>query len=299
MITSDARLGRTKLTFSQAEGLVALPSQLRLGEISAEFRSLLWAHLVSEFRRTMLRGTGLGSVDRVGGPWRIILYDANIYLYHKPADEFDSTLKDVMRAYKHLVWEGAFNEIFDFLQFVMRHPEKPSGFVPEIGGIFRRSRAAYAVIPDGPTIIPIGSDEEVKALAAALNATTQESLRGARAHLRLAAEALTAGRYGDSVRDSMHAVESTARVLSKDSKATLAEALHELKSKLGMHPAFKKGLLSLYGYSSDEAGIRHSLLEDEARVDMHDALFMLGACASFVTLLIGKGRAADIVSSPS
>jgi hypothetical protein len=133
-------------------------------------------------------------------------------------------------------------------------------------------------------------------LAAAFAAATEESLPGARAHLRLAAEALTAGRYGDSVRESVHAVESTTRVLSKDSKATLAEALNELKSKLGMHPAFKKGLLSLYGYSSDEAGIRHSLLEHDARVDMHDALFMLGACASFVTFLIGKARAAGMSS---
>jgi hypothetical protein len=115
----------------------------------------------------------------------------------------------------------------------------------------------------------------------------------------LAAEALTAGRNGDSVRESVHAVESAARVLSEDSKTTLAPALAKLQSNLGMHPAFKKALVSLYGYSSDEAGIRHSLLEDEARVDMHDALFMLGACASFVTFLIGKGRAADIISRPS
>jgi hypothetical protein len=63
-----------------------------------------------------------------------------------------------------------------------------------------------------------------------------------------------------------------------------------------MHPAFKKALLSLYGYTSDEAGIRHALLEDEARVDMHDALFMLGACASFATFLIGKARTAGMIS---
>jgi hypothetical protein len=63
-----------------------------------------------------------------------------------------------------------------------------------------------------------------------------------------------------------------------------------------MHPAFKKALVSLYGYTSDEAGIRHSLLEDETRADMHDALFVLGVCASFVTFLIGKGRTAGMIS---
>jgi hypothetical protein len=163
-----------------------------------------------------------------------------------------------MRVYKRLIWEGTYNEVFDFVQFTMRHGESPYGFALDIGRILRRCRSAYTIIDDGPTIIPIGSEEEVKALAAAFAATEHEALPGARAHLRLATEALTAGRYGDSVRESVHAVESAARVLSEDSKATLAPALHELQGKLGMHPASKKALISLYGYSSDEAGIRHS-----------------------------------------
>jgi hypothetical protein len=201
--------------------------------------------------------------------------------------------------YKDLILSGTYNDVFDFIQFVMRHASSPFNFASEIDRILRQCRAAYAVIGLGPTIVPIGSEEEVNALEAAFSATKHGGFPGARAHLRLAAEALTAGRYGDSVRESVHAVESTARVLSEDSKATLAPALQKLQSKLGMHPAFKKALLALYGYSSDEAGIRHALLEDKVRVDMHDALFMLGACASFVTFLIGKGRTADIISSAS
>jgi hypothetical protein len=257
MTTSESPLDRTKLTFSQAEGLAPLPSQLR------------------------------------------ILQDAHVLLYHKPADEFDSCLEETMFIYKNLVLKGAYNEVFDFIQFAMRHSDSPYEFTSEIERILRHCRAAYTVMDIGPTIIPIGSEEEVRALEAAFLATTDEGFPGARAHLRLATEALTAGRYADSVRESVHGVESMVRVLSEDSKATLAPALQKLQSKLGMHPAFKKALLSLYGYSSDEAGIRHSLLEDEAHVDMHDALFMPGACASFVTFLIGKGRAADIISTPS
>jgi hypothetical protein len=197
-----------------------------------------------------------------------------------------------MLIYKNLIIRGTYNMVFDFVQFVMRHPGSPYGFASEIDRILRQCRAAYTVMDVGPTIIPI-------ALEVAFSATKHERFPGARVHLRLAAEALTAGRYGDSVRESVHGVESTVRVLSEDSKATLAQALQKLESKLGMHLAFKKALVSLYGYSSDEAGIRHSLLEDEARVDMHDALFMLGACASFVTFLIGKGRAAGIMSGPA
>jgi hypothetical protein len=298
MTTSESSFDRTKLTFSQAEGLAPLPSQLRLGELSEELRSILWAYLLRELQKTSYRAIGR-SYTLIGEPWYLILRDAHVFLYHKPTDEFDSYLEETMVIYKELIIKGTYNMVFDFVQFVMRHPGAPYGFFSEISRILRQCRAAYAVIDDGPTIIPIGSKEEVKVLEIAFSATKHERFHGARTHLRLAAEALTAGRYGDSVRESVHGVESTVRVLSEDSKATLAQALQKLESKLGMHLAFKKALVSLYGYSSDEAGIRHSLLEDEARVDMHDALFMLGACASFVTFLIGKGRAAGVMSRPA
>ena len=224
------------------------------------------------------------------------MYDAHVLLYHKPADEFDSALDHMLHIYKTLILNGAFNEIFDFIQFVMRHRARPYDFVQDMRRILRQCRAAYTVIDDGPTIIPVGSEEEVKALVDAFAATKHEAFPGAGAHLRLAVEALNGGRYADSVRESVHAVESAARVLSEDAKATLAPAVQQLETKLGMHPAFKRALVALYGYTSDEAGVRHSLLEDETRVDMHDALFMLGACASFVTFLIGKGRTAGIVA---
>ena len=55
------------------------------------------------------------------------------------------------------------------------------------------------------------------------------------------------------------------------------------------HPALKKGFKNLFGYTSDEEGVRHALLErDAADVDVLDALFMYGACASFAAYLVSK-----------
>ena len=77
-------------------------------------------------------------------------------------------------------------------------------------------------------------------------------------------------------------LDPTADVLSK--------ALAKLEQKIAIHPAMKKGFTSLYAYTSDEGGIRHALLEDAAKVDEADALFMLGACAAFVSYLLNKAR---------
>ena len=77
------------------------------------------------------------------------------------------------------------------------------------------------------------------------------------------------------------------------------EARGEIHVKAGhIHGAMKAAFSSLYGYASDEEGVRHALvLGSDAQVDETDAMFMLGACAAFVSYLVSKGRAADIIKT--
>jgi hypothetical protein len=64
---------------------------------------------------------------------------------------------------------------------------------------------------------------------------------------------------------------------------TLGPALAALEKQGHLHGCLKAAFSSLYGYSSDEEGIRHALVfKEEAQVDEADALFMLGACASYL-----------------
>jgi len=58
----------------------------------------------------------------------------------------------------------------------------------------------------------------------------------------------------------------------------------------------KRGFTAIYGFTSDEQGIRHSLLEKESpTVDEADAQFMIGACSAFVSYLISKARSVDLL----
>ena len=150
---------------------------------------------------------------------------------------------------------------------------------------------------DNAVISPIGSEAEREAIAKAFADLVDAEFEGARAHLRNAAQHLTAGEFADSVRESIHAVEATARVL--EPSAALNSALGRLENSAKIHKALKHGFSSLYGYTSDEKGIRHPLLDDgTARVDETDALFMIGACASCVSYLINKARTAGLLTSP-
>jgi hypothetical protein len=73
----------------------------------------------------------------------------------------------------------------------------------------------------------------------------------------------------------------------------LRPALATLKKQGTVHGSLKEGILKLYGHASAEKGLRHSpAFQGVAKVDQTDALFMFGACASFVS---NKGRASGLI----
>ena len=95
-----------------------------------------------------------------------------------------------------------------------------------------------------------------------------------------------------AIADSIHAVESVARFFDPESNQTLGPAIDSLlENGVLKHPALARAIKSLYGYTSDEEGIRHALVfADKANVDMKEAMFMFGACASLAAYLANVCR---------
>ena len=119
-------------------------------------------------------------------------------------------------------------------------------------------------------------------------------MEGANTHLRQAVTHINARQFADSITDSIHAVESVARTIDPKAK-TLGPALDSLqRSDVLKHPALKEAFSKLYGYTNDEQGIRHAMLDkDSPDVDQDEAMFMFGACASFAAYLVNKHRKAQ------
>jgi hypothetical protein len=156
------------------------------------------------------------------------------------------------------------------------------------------SKTPYRIVADD-VICPISSDAEAVILEKAFSDLKASGLAGAREHLKSASAELSAGNFADSIRESIHAVESIVRTL--EPSGDFSKALSKLEQKTNIHGAMKKGFLALYGFSSDEQGIRHPLLEKEApSVDEADAMFMIGACSAFLSYLVNKSRAAGLLA---
>ncbi len=121
-----------------------------------------------------------------------------------------------------------------------------------------------------------------------LKTLREAALLGSAEHLRKACECVNEGDWAGSIRESIHTVESVARILAPEAK-TLKPALAAIGDQGALHPALRDALNKLYGYTSDEQGVRHPLLDGKrANVGMDEAVFMLGACASFASYLWRK-----------
>jgi hypothetical protein len=284
-------IDRRNLTFEQAEGAAPLPSQLALGEMSKELRSLLWliVHEIIKDSATF-DADGDGNGPWIAGNFEVVLKSYWVLHEFNFSDEFKNSERFWVYKLGSMFKTGSYTEIFGFIQFVMRRDDAPYRFSEGIEQALRRARAAYFVTDN--TIMPAATAEDRVAVSSAFESLRSKEYSGARTHLRKAGELLSEGHWSDSVRESIHAVESAVRKISGEG-ATLSAALAALQKKGRMNVNLKRAMNALYDYTSDEQGVRHALVLNEAEVTESDALYMFSVCAAFLTYSV-KTMQADI-----
>ena len=287
-MSGENALDPWNLTFSQAYGYEELPQLLKLGEISNGARARLWSLLYDYVDSQSMTPESGGHL--VSGSWRAILRFLHVEHYERALDEFDDSMEKFIGEYKKKFMLGQFNEVFDLLLAIMRYPACPEEFIWGVAVVFEETRLAY-VVDSGPppTIYPAATREEREAVLQATAELGAARLTGAVNHLRKAADCINQGDPPGAVRESIHAVESTARSFDPKAK-TLDPALRSLEAAGGLHPALKQAFSKLYGYTSDEDGVRHAEVFGNADIGQDEAVFMLGACASFSSYLARKHR---------
>jgi hypothetical protein len=288
MPQSIDNLKRHEMTFEQAEGAEPLPAQLNLREISKELRARLWKVLYYSIR-------GYTRDNKLFGSWFGVLHDFYVKRKFMMADEISANGEWNLSQIKRIISSGDYIAVFGFLQYVIRHENCPYEFADKIETELQEARAAYRLI-GGRTIMPIVSETDQSTIKRALADLSETEFKGAKAHLINAGAELTAGEFSASIRESIHAVESVARMLS--TSGSLSDALAKLEKHSAIHGGLKSGFNAIYGYTSDEKGIRHSLLDEpQSRVDEADALFMIGACSAFISYLLQKARISGITAN--
>ncbi len=205
-----------------------------------------------------------------------------------PIDEYkDYHLEDKAGGVKKIIMESEWHFVFDFIEFVAYHSRGVSyysrvlAFVRRCNAVLTQENSPYRIIGKG-FVLEITSKQEIDSIETAL----QIPYESAKKHIENAL-ALLSNRekpdYKNSIKESISAVESIAKEVTGNKKATLSQ----LTQKLNLHPAFEDGLKKLYGFTSDAGGIRHSDHPDNPlKVGANTARFMLVTCSAFVNYII-------------
>lgn len=279
-----------QLSFSQAQGYEETQGRLKLGELPKDTRIRIWNLFFVAIDKCKLLGPRRPARRRIvliAGHWVEILKASHLEFHNLPLDDWNPMFEANRSRLREYIQEQPFNQVFDLIQFVLRHPRCPPAFIRQMQRTFAECGLAYTIdVGPPPTILPAVTPEEGDAVVGALRTLREARLHGSATHLRAAAENIKVSEWAGSVRESIHAVESVARLLDSRAERKLGAALAALEKRGVLHPALKEAFSTLYGYTSDEQGIRHALLDrTDAQVGRDEAVFMLGACAAFASYL--------------
>ncbi len=284
-----------QLTFSQREGKVPLPEQMRLGQVPTKFRNVVW-------RCIDLAISSCEFGDDLDMYWEdsadtfpAIIWSYKFEIKLQPHDKIRTSSPSADKTYsRELVLKSEYHEVITFVEYILRHEKCSPKLRRSLICAFDETFTPYMVteIEGVFSVVPRNSPESGEATIAAIETIDQHGMSGATMHLRKAAKRMNEADYSGSVRESIHAVESVACTIDQQAGKSLGPALNSLE-KVGLlkHPALKEAFKKLYGYTSDKRGIRHSEIgKGGTDVDLDEAIFMFGACAAFAAYLASMQR---------
>jgi hypothetical protein len=284
------------MKFSQRQGITPASKSIQIESMDNDLRNGLWNGISAYVIDSQSTHSRYGEETDFYQLCKIIWHH-----YYKLTFDSIPVLDYKRKEYiKKRFFTSEWFDVYDFLEFIVGirsqyinlDHEKFKEFCNEI---FERDFAGYRFIENH--ISPITNEHEIKEIEESIETTLAFTLlKGANIHLTNALSKISDRKnpdYRNSIKESISAIESVAKVISNNSKDSLGGALDKIKGKIKLHTALEKGFKQLYGYTSDSDGIRHALTE-EHNCDFEDAKYMLVACSGFINYLIVKADKAGI-----
>lgn len=274
-------------------GMTPVKQTVQLRSMDQDLRNGLWSVFVTHVLDpdTQARAvTGSYSVNAsFFWLYRVLWFD----FFKTPVDLIPQFGRDTHKTIRAWYFEAKWYQVYDFVEFMVA-ANLGRDFEDACSRVLAREVAGYRLV--AKKLTPISDENELAAITMALEASQKTKLTGVREHLGTALALLSDRQtpdYRNSIKESISAVESLARVITGDDKADLAKALKTIETVTPVHGGLKKGFLALYGYTSDASGIRHGM-SDEPTADFIDAKYMLATCSAFVNFLIARAGTAGI-----
>lgn len=284
-----------RLSFSQRMGLTPKEFPLQVDSLDNATRMDIWNIFYQFFLKCMDDSYLIDAMTPVRKKLCVYIW-AN--LLKRDLSKLEN-VDDITGQVKEMIFnkQTPWYKVLDFCENLLQwDPVRMDEFGKELNDIFEHDSVGYRIV--GGEIAPITNDQEIQAIKTAM--TLPDQLAGARTHIFTALQLLSDREkpdYRNSIKESISAVESICKILAKDEHADLASAVKALRKKgFSLHGGLEQALLKIYGYTSDQGGIRHAMIEEGTVATQEDALFMLVSCSAFCHYLQQKGAQAGILS---
>jgi len=219
--------------FSERKGIKKVRTEIQVDSIDGALRNRLWNVLDYYY---WSKGKG--------GLWRIsadMLSFCN-RLWHsyfkEPVDTISGTWTKTYSKLRTRYFKFEWYEVYDFIEFVANNYQNNQDrfanekFMKTCNRVLEEELSGYRFV--GGQITQITSEEEISEIEEAL----QTPLKPVRTHLGKSLELLSDRKspdYRNSIKESISAVEAICRLITKNDKATLGQALKEVETKVALH----------------------------------------------------------------
>jgi len=272
--------------FSQRMGIKPIKTVIQVDFMDDDLRNSLWNALCL-FYWSKVEGNWISS--SINAYIDLLLKVLWLDYFKKPIDTLSNYWPEIREKIKKYFFNCEWYEVYDFIEFIANnYPDKKvnTKFMEYCNFLLERELSAYRFV--GGKITQITSEIEISEIEEVLE--NSKPLKGVNTHLKRALDLLANRKspdYRNSIKEAISAVEAICKLITREKKATLGQALKRIEEKVSLHPSLKNAFNNLYGYTSDAEGIRHALL-DEPNLSFEDAKFMLVSCSAFINYLISK-----------
>jgi len=199
-------------------------------------------------------------------------------LSERSPGEVHQWIKGAFRTYD---WTHVFN-IIEFTLLHLASKEKENSLREKVNESLSDFSSNYRIIDK--LFVPISDEEQVREIDQALEIPLKPVKEHLTNSLRFLRDSSSPTAPLDSIRESIHAVESMCQLLTGEPNDSLGKALNKLKGKIAIPEELEHSLHRLYGFTSNAQGVRHAIF-NEANLTLREARFMIVACSAFVTYL--------------
>ncbi|MHB1037080.1 MAG: AbiJ-NTD4 domain-containing protein [Pirellulales bacterium] len=292
------------MRFSDRIGATQPVLNLQLDSMSPELRISLWNLLFKLYGH------------RSGNYWKEISSLVAVEFRKFPEDNLPHNPDGLGNWLKDYFFGLSWYDVYNFLEFIVNnharvkrehrtiagvcgvspHPLPARTVENDINDILETEHSGYRFIAH--VLSPISEQVELEEVQKAATELRGTGLDGARKHLQTALDLFSKRPnpdYRNAIKEAISAIESIARQVGGQSGNGLSPALRALEEKAGLHGALCSAFQKLYGYTSDERGIRHAMLEEDSPVGFEEAKYMIVACSAFANYLAAKAEKAGLL----